>query len=71
MPEAKSALQLPVFQEADTDSVSSWHSGWTAGTGVEYALTQNWIAGVEYDFSDLGQKTTTGVNSPSGNVSQI
>jgi outer membrane immunogenic protein len=55
----------------DTDSVSSWHSGWTAGTGVEYALTQNWIAGVEYDFSDLGQKTTTGVNSPSGNVSQI
>src|SRR5262249_19654736 len=31
-----------------TTSKSKW--GWTGGAGVEYALTRNWSAKVEYDF---------------------
>ena len=33
-------------------SVSKW--GWTAGAGVEYALTRNWSTKLEYDFMDFG-----------------
>lgn len=28
-----------------------WHSGWTVGAGWEYGITQNWIAGLEYDYA--------------------
>lgn len=33
--------------------------GWTAGGGVEYALTNNWTVKAEYLFVDLGGKTFT------------
>ena len=32
------------------------HIGWTAGIGLEYALTPNWILGVEYNYVDLGDQ---------------
>ena len=32
-------------------SQTLWHSGWTAGAGWEYGVTQNWIVGVEYDYA--------------------
>ena len=35
-----------------TVSANKW--GWTAGAGVEYALTRNWSAKLEYDFMDFG-----------------
>lgn len=35
--------------------------GWTAGAGVEYALTPNWSIKAEYDFYDLGNTTNYGV----------
>jgi len=35
-----------------TASGNKW--GWTAGAGVEYALTRNWSAKLEYDFIDFG-----------------
>jgi outer membrane immunogenic protein len=40
---------------------SSTHSqtGWTLGAGIEYAITPNWSAFVEYDYFDFG---TRGVN---------
>jgi outer membrane immunogenic protein len=36
----------------NTVSANKW--GWTAGAGVEYALTRNWSAKLEYDFMDFG-----------------
>ena len=35
-------------------SVSSSKLGWTAGAGIEYALTGNWTAKIEYLYVDLG-----------------
>lgn len=32
---------------------ASRHSGWFVGGGVEYAVTHNWIAGLEYQHIDL------------------
>jgi outer membrane immunogenic protein len=31
--------------------------GWTVGAGVEYALTQNWTAKVEYSYANFGTRT--------------
>ncbi|TPL40239.1 outer membrane protein [Mesorhizobium sp. B2-4-6] len=31
--------------------------GWTAGLGVEYALTDHWTAGVEWNYYDFGSKS--------------
>ncbi len=32
------------------------HTGWTAGVGAEYALTQNISVGAEYGYVDLGKE---------------
>lgn len=33
--------------------------GWTAGAGLNYGLTSNWIVGVEYLYVDLGRTSYT------------
>ena len=33
--------------------------GWTVGTGLEWAFTENWTAKIEYLFVDLGSKSVT------------
>lgn len=38
-------------------------SGWTAGTGVDYAFTNNIFARAEYRYSDFGSKELQGVKS--------
>jgi outer membrane immunogenic protein len=38
---------------------SSSRVGWTAGAGVEYALTNNWLIGAEYLYADLGSTNIT------------
>ena len=43
---------LPVNCGSGSDS--NWRSGFTVGTGLEYALANNWIAGFEYDYFRLG-----------------
>lgn len=46
---------------ADTDtaiggvSVGKTRSGWTIGGGVEYGLTPNWSAKLEYNYLDFGK----------------
>ena len=45
---------------AITASVTS-HVGWTAGVGVEYAFTNNWLARAEYRYTDLGRSTFVSV----------
>lgn len=37
-------------------SDTNTHLGWTAGGGVEVAITPNWSAKVEYLFADLGEE---------------
>jgi outer membrane immunogenic protein len=36
--------------------------GWTAGAGVEFAMTDNWTAKVEYLFADF-QKASCGLGN--------
>ena len=33
-----------------------WANGWTVGAGWEYGITQNWIVGLEYDYSAFERK---------------
>src|SRR5712691_8321355 len=52
---ALTLVSIPTLQR--TASGSKW--GWTAGTGVEYALTRDWSAKLEYDFLDFGTSRFT------------
>jgi outer membrane immunogenic protein len=45
---------LQTQANAPAQTVSSSKQGWTAGAGIEYALTRNWSAKLEYDFMDFG-----------------
>jgi outer membrane immunogenic protein len=40
--------------------------GWTAGGGIEYALTNNWILRAEYLYADFGKVKFTTANSGPG-----
>jgi outer membrane immunogenic protein len=37
-----------------TTSATTNRTGWTAGAGLEYAMTQNWLFKAEYLYVDLG-----------------
>jgi outer membrane immunogenic protein len=40
-------------------STSSTRTGWTIGTGAEWAFAPNWSATLEYDYYDFGSKGLT------------
>jgi outer membrane immunogenic protein len=42
---------------AFTQTLTDTRSGFTAGAGIEYGLTENFSAKVEYDFYDFGTQT--------------
>ena len=47
--------------KTDLAGLLSWggtNTGWTAGAGIEYALTPNWSIKTEYLYVDLGTKNT-------------
>jgi outer membrane immunogenic protein len=43
-------------------SRSETRIGWAGGGGINYALTPNWIVGVDYLHYDLGHASVTGVD---------
>jgi outer membrane immunogenic protein len=36
---------------------TSSRTGWTIGAGIDYAITNNWIAGIQYKYYDFGSST--------------
>eukprot|EP01037_Dinobryon_pediforme_P013284 gene13284-13394_t len=38
-----------------TGARSNFRAGWTLGAGIDYALTNNWILGIDYAYSDFGK----------------
>jgi len=38
-------------------SASNTRLGWMVGTGIEYAITRNWSAKIEYNYLDFGTET--------------
>jgi outer membrane immunogenic protein len=59
---------------SSTDALN--RTGWTAGAGLEYAISQNWTARVEYDYLGFGSQTlnfanTAATPSASLNVQEV
>ena len=48
-----SIVGFPIFSGTGTDSN---RVGWTVGTGIEYALWNNWSIKAEYDYLDFGNR---------------
>jgi len=62
---ARSGIGTP----AATYSQTKLMTGWSAGVGVDYALSQNWILGADYRYADYGHKSVqlgSLTNNPSG-----
>jgi outer membrane immunogenic protein len=45
-----------VLGKAVDPSTSTTRTGWTTGTGVEWAFAQNWSVTLAYDYYDFGSK---------------
>jgi outer membrane immunogenic protein len=41
-------------------------TGWTIGVGLDYAITDNWIAGIQYKYYDFGSRSSA--SSPAFNT---
>lgn len=50
------ANYVPTCVPGCASDKSATYSGWTAGAGVEYALTMNWIIGAEYLYMSFGRQ---------------
>jgi outer membrane immunogenic protein len=55
------------IQQSFTDT----RSGYTVGAGIEYGLTENFSAKVEYDFYDFGSQTYNFAQTPLSISSQV
>jgi outer membrane immunogenic protein len=71
---AKGGLALAQDQSSLTDlggnlaTSNVLRTGWTAGVGIEYALSENWSAKIEYDYLGFGAQTLN-FNTPLESVS--
>ena len=60
-----SATEVPAFNHTGTSSER--HDGWTVGGGIEYAVTNSIIVGVEYNYVDLDAEVhALNDNAPQG-----
>jgi len=50
----------------NADDLSTTRAGWTAGAGVEYAVTNNWSVRAEYRYTDFGAYSDALTNSSGG-----
>lgn len=50
---ANASVEMPIFNYDE----SRTFVGWTAGAGIEHALSDNWIASLEYRYNDFGSKS--------------
>jgi outer membrane immunogenic protein len=48
-----------VLGKAVDPSASTTRTGWTTGTGVEWAFARNWSVALDYDYCDFGSKGLT------------
>lgn len=51
-----------------TFSYSETLTGWTIGAGVEHAFTDNWVARLDYRYSDYGDDSFTFIAPGSGDL---
>jgi outer membrane immunogenic protein len=45
--------------------------GWTAGAGIEYAMTDNWTVKFEYLYASFSKATCSAVNCSAGNAALV
>jgi outer membrane immunogenic protein len=57
----------PVVGFLTDPNTASYRTGWTAGTGVEWAFAPHWSANVEYNYYDFGGKSLV-LTSPVNHV---
>ncbi len=50
----------------NSDVFRNTMTGWTIGAGVDWAITNNWIARLEYRYADFGSVTNIPVNAWAG-----
>jgi outer membrane immunogenic protein len=57
---------VPGFGAVFSGSGGETRTGWTVGSGIEYAFWNNWSAKLEYDYMNFGSNTATisGVIAP-------
>jgi opacity protein-like surface antigen len=65
--------EYPFFDNTTGQQVATAtvrRSGWTVGTGVEFALTQNWSAKGEWTYADFGTKHVVLTNGEFSDIKQ-
>jgi outer membrane immunogenic protein len=50
---ANATVEMPDFNYDE----SRTFVGWTVGAGIEHAITDNWVASLEYRYNDFGSKS--------------
>ena len=55
----------------NTQSISDTRHGFTAGAGIEYGMTENLSARLEYDYFDFGSRTYNFFQTPASIKSQL
>jgi len=52
-------LGVPFFSGTGSTSDNNSRVGWTVGTGIEWAIWNNWSIKAEYDYLDFGSRAAT------------